>query len=71
MKLRKVFTLALHLLLVFGFCLLLTAEEDEPKTAKEVEKAYKDADHYYDVALAETMIRLQLVNIVLFPDTEL
>ncbi len=69
MKLRKYFTLALHCLLVFGFCLPLIAEEDEPKLPsiaeiaemikpKTLEKAkenYRDLDHYYDLALAITI----------------
>ncbi len=66
MKLRKYFTLALHCLLVFGFCLPLIAEEEEdepdlssraeiakmmqPKTLVEAQKAFEDLDHYYSVS---------------------
>lgn len=70
MKLRKYFTLVLHLLLVFGFCLPLIAEEiaeDDlpsiaeiaemmnPKTLDEAKTALEDLKHYYDMALAITL----------------
>ena len=44
MKLRKAFTLALLLLLVFGFCLSLIAEP----TVDEARDDYLEAMHYYE-----------------------